>query len=138
MKWTSAIAKFIVTLPIVLVFLILSGLHRVQARHLLLVNLLTANAQDKGQIVAIRDLQPGKIQTIFGVVSALCDDEFIIRDDTSPIVVKVDLEANNIKLFQGEKVTISGIYYNEKLEAFQIKRTNGEIIKLNSRNDDLL
>ncbi|GAB4529734.1 MAG: hypothetical protein Tsb0014_11850 [Pleurocapsa sp.] len=138
MKWTIAIAKSVATLPIVFLILILSNGHRVQAHHLLLANFTIANDLDSGQIVAIRDLQTGKIQVISGVVAALCDDEFIIRDDTSPIVVKVDLEANNIKLFQGEKVTVSGIYHNEELEAFWIKRTNGELLKLNLRNDDLL
>jgi uncharacterized protein YdeI (BOF family) len=138
MKWTIAIAKSIVALPIVFLILILSDLEQVQAHHLLLVNFFIANAQDSGQIVAIRDLQPGKIQTVSGVVTALCDDEFIIRDDTSPIVVKVDLEANNIKLFQEEKVTVSGIYSNEALEAFQIKRANGELVKFNATNENLL
>jgi hypothetical protein len=45
--------------------------------------------------------------------------------------VKVDLETKNIRLFQGERLSIIGIYYSEELEAFQIKRANGELIKLN-------
>lgn len=133
MKILNAIAKNTAILSFIVVILNFDNQHSVLAHHLY-YGLLTANAQTSEHIVAIRDLQPGKIQTVSGIVEALCDDEFILRDDTSPIVVKVDLEARNIKLFQGEKVTINGIYHQEELEAFQLKKANGELINLNSVN----
>ena len=141
MKFLLAIAKYTVFLLIMTVLLNLNHKERAYAHHLLAFNWLIANAQDaatEGNIVAIRDLQPGKVQTISGVVAALCDDELIVRDDTSPIVVKVDLEAENIKLFQGERLSIIGIYHNDEIEAFQIKKSNGELIKLNTTQEDLL
>ncbi len=69
---------------------------------------------------------------VSGVVAALCDDELILRDDTSPILVNVDLEKENINLFQGEKVTIIGIYNQDELDALQLKRANGEVFTLSS------
>lgn len=136
MKLIFAIAKHTAILLMMFVILALEKKH--QAHHLLGLDWLSANSQDKEHIAAIKNLQSGKIQTISGIVEALCDDEFILRDDTSPVVVKVDLESENIRLFQGEKLSIIGIYYQEELEAFQIKRANGELIKLNSTENDLL
>lgn len=91
-----------------------------------------AYVQDSEKIIAIRDLKPEKIQMVSGVVAALCDDELILRDDTSPILVNVDLEKENINLFQGEKVTIIGIYNQDELDALQLKRANGEVFTLSS------
>lgn len=141
MKFLLAIAKPTVFLLIMAVLLNLNNKERAYAHHhLLAFNWLMANAQDTatdGNIIAIRDLQPGKVQTISGVVAAFCDDEFILRDDSSPIVVKVDLEAEKIKLFQGERLSVIGIFHNDELEAFQIKKSNGELIKLNTAHEDL-
>jgi uncharacterized protein YdeI (BOF family) len=137
MKLILAIAKNTAILLIMMVILTLDDKQQVKPHHSFLP-WLTANSQDNEHIAAIKNLQPGKIQTISGIVEALCDDEFILRDDTSSIVVKVDLEAENIRLFQGERLSIIGIYHSEELEAFQIKRANGELIKLNSADDDLL
>lgn len=133
MKLILAIAKNTAILLIMMVILTLDDKQQVKTHHASFFHWLSANSQDNSQAATIRDLQPGKIQTISGIVEALCDDEFILRDDTSSIVVKVDLETKNIRLFQGEKLSIIGIYYNEELEAFQIQRANGELIQLNSR-----
>jgi uncharacterized protein YdeI (BOF family) len=137
MKLILAIAKNTAILMIMMVILTLDDKQQVKPHHSSLP-WLTANSQDNEPIATIKNLQPGKIQTISGIVEALCDDEFILRDDTSSIVVKVDLETKNIRLFQGERLSIIGIYYQEELEAFQIKRANGELIKLNSTENDLL
>lgn len=138
MKSLTAIANFTFIFSLVFVLVFLGDKHSVQAHHFLVSPKLIANAKTSEQIVAIINLQPGKIQQVSGFVEALCDDEFILRDDTSPLVVKVDLKAQNIQLFQGEELTVIGIYYDEKLEAFEIKKANGTLIKLNSANTNLL
>jgi uncharacterized protein YdeI (BOF family) len=133
MKLILAIAKKTAILLIMMVILTLDDKQQVKTHHSSFFHWLSANSQDNAHAATIRDLQPGKIQTISGIVEALCDDEFILRDDNSSIVVKVNLETKNIRLFQGEKLSIIGIYYQEELEAFQIQRANGELIELNSR-----
>ena len=94
-----------------------------------------AYAQNPQNIIAIRDLKPGKIQAVSGAIVALHDDELILEDNTSSVVVKISPKTQNIKLFQGEKINIIGIYQHEKLEAFQITRANGELIKLDSADE---
>lgn len=138
MKSLTAIANFTFILSLIFVLVSLGDKHSVQAHHFLVSPKLIANAKTSEQIVAIINLQPGKIQQVSGFVEALCDDEFILRDDTSPLIVKVDLKAQNIQLFQGEELTVIGIYYDEKLEAFEIKKANGTLIKLNSVTTNLL
>ncbi|MCC0175552.1 hypothetical protein I4641_00975 [Waterburya agarophytonicola K14] len=137
MKLQKAIAKTTSVSIFLTLFVILNHKDRDLVNHSLLLSWFSVNAQESQQVVAIKDLQPGKIQTVSGIVAALCDDEFILRDDSSPVVVKVDLEAKNIRLFQGEKVAVSGIYFQNELEAFEIRRTNGEVFKLNAASEDL-
>lgn len=133
MKSTLKIIKYMAIMPILIFILFFNANARAQTLNNFTFNWLFNHSNPK-EIVTIIDLKPGKIQTVSGIVEALCDDEFILRDNSSPIVVKVDLELEDIALFQGEKVTITGIYQEEELEAFEIKRANGEVINLNSAN----
>lgn len=76
-------------------------------------------------VTNIGDLVPGdvNIQTIFGTITSVSDDEFVLEDSTGEVLVDVfDLEESEGKLdlSVGQEVTVVGDLDDEDFDALSI------------------
>ena len=94
-----------------------------------------SNDNSSSTVTNISDLVPGddNIQTIFGTITSVSDDDFILEDSTGEVLVDVfDLEESEgeLDLSVGQEVTVVGDLDDEDFDAdsvtFNSPPTNGE------------
>jgi uncharacterized protein YdeI (BOF family) len=82
-------------------------------------------------VVAIRNLRPGRQQTIQGrVVRLIDDDDFVLRDRTGRILVDVDLDDRRLPLRAGDSVRVVGRLDRDDFDfdARRLVRPNGTVL----------
>jgi len=107
-------------------------------------------------VVAISNLQRGSVQTIEGTVTRVDrdDEEFVLRDASSQILVEVDIDDNQLlRISPGQRVTVIGRldldlddddFDDTNFDARRITRANGTIVfdrlrsRASGRGDDVL
>jgi uncharacterized protein YdeI (BOF family) len=81
--------------------------------------------------VLIRNLKPGRSQTIEGRVVRLVDeDDFVLRDRSGRILVEVDLDDRRLPLQSGERIRVVGRLDRDDFDfdAQRVTRPNGSVI----------
>ncbi|WP_413163016.1 DNA-binding protein [Capilliphycus salinus ALCB114379] len=81
--------------------------------------------------VPIRDLQRTQGLTITGVVTAVFGNEFVVDDGTGQILVEAGPPwYHQIRINQGEAVTVVGEYDDDDFDAFTITRQDGTVLNI--------
>ena len=81
--------------------------------------------------VPIRYLQQTRGLTISGVVTAVFGNEFVVDDGTGQILVEAGPPGyHQIRLNQGEAVTVVGEYDDDDFDAFTITRQDGSVLNI--------
>ncbi len=69
--------------------------------------------------------------TISGTIRSVVGNDFILDDGTGQIIVDAGpLRWHQLKLEEGEQVTVVGEYSDYEFDAFQITRSNGEVLNI--------
>jgi uncharacterized protein YdeI (BOF family) len=80
---------------------------------------------------SIRDLQQNAGVTISGTVTNVVGNEFIVDDGTGQMIVDAGPRwYHTIHVTQGERVKVIGEYDNDDFDAYQITRSNGEVMTI--------
>jgi uncharacterized protein YdeI (BOF family) len=82
-------------------------------------------------VVPIRNLRPGRQQTIEGrVVRLVDDDDFVLRDRTGRILVDLDLDDRRLPLRSGQRVRVVGRLDQDDFDfdAQRVVRPNGTVL----------
>jgi hypothetical protein len=81
--------------------------------------------------VPIRELQRNPEVTIAGEIRSVVGNEFILDDGTGQIIVDAGPQwYHQLNLQQGERVIVVGEYDDYDFDAFQITRSDGDIIRI--------
>lgn len=79
----------------------------------------------------IRELQRTTGITITGEIRSVVGNEFILDDGTGQLIVDAGPRwYHQLDLRSGEQVTVIGEYDDYDFDAFQITRSNGEVIQI--------
>lgn len=79
----------------------------------------------------INELQQRSGITVSGEIRSVVGNDFVLDDGTGQIIVDAGpMWYHQLNLREGERVTVVGIYDDYDFDAFEITRSNGEIIRI--------
>ncbi len=81
--------------------------------------------------VPIRELQRNSGVSVAGEIRSVVGNEFILDDGTGQLIVDAGPRwYHQLSLQVGEQVTVVGEYDDYDFDAFQIRRSNGDVIQI--------
>jgi uncharacterized protein YdeI (BOF family) len=93
--------------------------------------IMSVGLSTQAQTVPIGKLQGQRGLTVTGTVRSVVGNNFVLSDGTGQIIVDAGPRwYRPVNLSEGEKVSVVGEYDDYDFDAFQITRSNGEVITI--------